>query len=347
MSNVFEDAGAVDVHITAINNTSADLASNMDTCQVGIETDTGLLAHKDQSDNYHTSAPKSTLTLGSIPKCKVAATGELENASAADIEASHTHSKVVSSNGSVNPAYACDTAGNLIGTVATDVTAENTGSFQTVGGLYVKLTCWVKGLIRAATAKFGDILGGNYSEFESTGTLKYNGGAVVWNDINISVDSLASVGASILDVITVDSNKFRAFIGTGATAQQADGSLEILHDYKEGSDITPHLHWMPETADAGDVKVSLGYRWWDGGGVMPAETVISFTVSASGSALQETRSNFGTISGIGKHIGSRFVFRIFRDPADVADTYTHYVIPLDFGLHYVTDTTGSRGTTSK
>lgn len=185
------------------------------------------------------------------------------------------------------------------------------------------------------------------SEVEGDGTLKFNDGATVWNDINLSVSSMASVGATVLDVVAVGGNNFRAFVGTGAVVQQCDGSLELLHDYKEGSDIVPHIHWMPEDANAGDVKFSLGYRWWNRGAAMPAETVLTLTVAAPGVQYQELRSSWAAISGTGKEIGSRFVFRIFRDPADGADTYAHYAIALDFGVHYEKDTVGSRGVTTK
>ena len=181
----------------------------------------------------------------------------------------------------------------------------------------------------------------NYTEFEADGTMRAVGDATMTDDINISVQSLATSGATVLDTIAVDSNNFKAFKGTGVQAQQADGSTEILHPYMEGSDINPHIHWMPEDAAAGDVKLSLGYRWWNRGGVMPAETVVSGVTAAPGVAYQSLRTDF-TVSGVGMTMGSRFVFRIFRDPADAEDTYEHYVIPLDFGVHYTKDTTGSR-----
>jgi hypothetical protein len=41
------------------------------------------------------------------------------------------------------------------------------------------------------------------------------------------------------------------------------------------------------------------------------------------------------------------VFRLFRDPADVADTYGFDAVLLDVGLHYEKDTVGSRQVTTK
>lgn len=179
----------------------------------------------------------------------------------------------------------------------------------------------------------------NYTEFEADGTMHAVGDAVTYDDINISMQSLGTTGATVMDTITIDNNNFKAFKGTGVQAQQADGSTEILHPYLEESDIHPHIHWMTEDGSAGDVKLFLGYRWWNRGGVMPAETVVSGVTTVTGVTHQSFRTDF-TLSGAGKQHGSRFVFRVFRDPA--ADTYEHYVIPLDFGIHYGKDTTGSR-----
>jgi hypothetical protein len=181
----------------------------------------------------------------------------------------------------------------------------------------------------------------NNTTFEADGTIVFNGAATVWSDINIPINSMANSGATVLDLVTVDSNKFKAFVGTGAVVQQADSSLELLHDWKEDTDITPHIHWIPSDATAGNVKLSLGFRWWNRGDVMPTETVLTSTV-ATGVQHQSKISTFGPIAGAGKTIGSRFVFRIFRDPADAADTYTGHAIALDFGLHYQKDTAGSR-----
>jgi len=47
-------------------------------------------------------------------------------------------------------------------------------------------------------------------------------------------------------------------------------------------------------------------------------------------------------SGAGKTMGSRFVFAIFRDPADVDDTYGDYAAVTDAGAHYEKDGFGSR-----
>lgn len=187
---------------------------------------------------------------------------------------------------------------------------------------------------------------GGKTRFEADGTPVFEDSATNWNDLNLSINSLA-VGATAPAnwTITGTSLVIKAFSGSGP-AESAHGSLEILHDYKEGSDITPHIHWCPTTTASGDVRWQLEYAWVDNG-TISTSTTIGVTVAANGVVGKEARTNFPAISGTGRHIGSRFVFRLFRDPAHVADTYGDAAGAFDFGIHYERDTIGSRLITTK
>jgi hypothetical protein len=196
--------------------------------------------------------------------------------------------------------------------------------------------------------RLGDVLGGDYTGIEADGTVRFLGDATVFNDINISGNSLgvgpvapgtvALVGSGILTY---------AFIGTGVQVDELHGSVEILHDYEEGSEIVPHVHWMPTTNDAGNVKWQMEYIWFNRGATAGASATISTVAAAGGTAWVGHISSFPGISGVGMEMGSRFSFRIFRDPADGSDTYEHPVALLDIGIHYEVDTIGSRTVGSK
>ena len=180
----------------------------------------------------------------------------------------------------------------------------------------------------------------DYSEFEDDGTLKFNGDATVWNDINKSLLPLTT-GVSTPDIIAVNSDamlKVRSFDGN-VTTEELGESFEIVHASKEGTNIVPRIHWCPTTADAGNVKWQLRYMWVDRNGVFENAVTIFVTAAAGGVAWKEHRTSFPEISGTGKHIGSRFTFVLFRDPTDAA--------AFDFGVHYEIDTIGSRGVTAK
>lgn len=53
MGNTRNEPGSTGKHIFLINNTHADLSTNLGTCQLGIETDNLQLAFKDHLGNYH------------------------------------------------------------------------------------------------------------------------------------------------------------------------------------------------------------------------------------------------------------------------------------------------------
>lgn len=188
----------------------------------------------------------------------------------------------------------------------------------------------------------------DYTEFEADGTPVFKGAATNWNDINKSLLPL-STGLNVPNIIAINGAvhlKVRAFNGVGTLNELGEG-CEILHDYKEGSDIMPHLHWAATTSAAGNVKWQLAYMWINRNGTFTGEVVESVTVAASGVAWQEQRTNFPAISGTGKEIGSRFQFVLFRDPTDAADTYAADAAAFDFGIHYERDTIGSRQITAK
>ena len=193
-------------------------------------------------------------------------------------------------------------------------------------------------------------LGGasDYTEIEADGTIKAVGGATTFNDINISGLALGT-GPAAPAIIAINSTGILtyAFIGTGVLADELHGSLEALHDYLEGSDIVPHVHWCPTTADAGNVKWQIEYIWISRTGTITTSTTIAVTTAAGGTAWALKRSDFPTVDGTSRNIGDRFMFRIFRDPADAADTYGFDAAILDVGIHYEKDTMGSRGITTK
>jgi hypothetical protein len=195
-------------------------------------------------------------------------------------------------------------------------------------------------------SKFGAAV--NYSEFEADGTLVFNGNATVWDDIVIPAFALGVV-ASIPDSINFGPSgnlKIRGFDGA-ATSEMLYGSFELPHGYKEGTDITVHVHWTPTNANAGNVKWQFEYAWQNVDGTYGAPTTITVTDSTDSTAWKHLRADFAAISGTGKTIGSVLVFRIFRDPADAADTYASDAGLIDIGCHVELDTVGSRQITTK
>jgi hypothetical protein len=168
-------------------------------------------------------------------------------------------------------------------------------------------------------------------------------GRILWNDINMPASALR-LGATAPDAITIlgaGSIEALGFDGA-ATTEAVNGSAEILHGYVEGSDIEFHVHWMPTTANAGNVKWQLEYSWINNGGTFANPTTISIVQAAGGTAWVHKRADFPSISGTGKVINSAVVFRLFRDPSDGSDTYGDDAALVQVGIHYQIDVYGSR-----
>lgn len=168
---------------------------------------------------------------------------------------------------------------------------------------------------------------------------------VLYQDINFEALSLGT-GASAPDLINVFGTggiKGLGFDGN-VTLEQVYGGGEMLHDYKEGTDISFHVHWMPTTNTAGDVKWNLEYSWYNAetDAEIPAPQTISVVQSSGGDDWKAHVIEFPTISGIGKKIGSHLKFRFYRNPSDGADTYPDDAVLDSIGVHYQVDSDGSR-----
>lgn len=195
----------------------------------------------------------------------------------------------------------------------------------------------------------GNVTGGNYTRFEADGTVVFIGNATVWDDLRIPGLSVKT-GASAPDLA--------AFLGAGsllvlafdgaATLEQCYFTAQLPHSYKEGTNLYPHVHWTPTTADAGDVVWQLEYSWVNVDGTFGASTTIETAAAAAGgTAWVHKKTSFAAITGASKTISSMLVCRLFRDPAHASDTYTHDAAFLEVDFHYEIDTVGSRAALTK
>lgn len=188
----------------------------------------------------------------------------------------------------------------------------------------------------------------NYSKFGTDGGLTAYGNARRWVDFNFSAISLGA-GASAPDPVQVKGGTIytRAFDGN-VTAEQLFGSLELNHDWAEGTIIKPHVHWMPTTTNAGNVKWRLT-RAISQDGLLTGENTVTAVSAAGGTAWVEKRADFTDINLAGYKIGAQFMYRLWRDPANVdgEDTYPDDAAVQTFGLHVLIDTLGSASVGTK
>ena len=128
---------------------------------------------------------------------------------------------------------------------------------------------------------------------------------------------------------------------------------EILHSYKEGSDIKLHAHIVTNGSDVGitEVNYEIEYTVGDINETVSAATPISSgdsVIAASTTDRTHIRVDVGTITGTNYKINSALKMRFRRitrvggtgDPA--ADPFV-----LMVGAHIEEDTVGSRTATIK
>lgn len=176
-----------------------------------------------------------------------------------------------------------------------------------------------------------------------------------WNDWNASISG-AKVPAA-------NAPTWNALVGNLYAYQFAVNDYiymeaqEFLHDWKEGTDVQVHIHWA--TGGLNDATVR-GVKWEVEYSVCnPVEgafgaTAYTGTTTASQEfsipAAQPDRTHrvgtIATISGANLRIGAQIVMRLRRIAA-AATAPAANPFGISFGLHYESDTPGSRSVFTK
>lgn len=160
----------------------------------------------------------------------------------------------------------------------------------------------------------------------------------VWKDIIMTPSSLARGTAAPELVTVVGGIKALGFDGFG-TLEEAFGSFEIPHDYVEGSDLYPHIHFHTVDNDPGNVNWKFEYTIAYKDEEFSTSAILQLVKPAS---TKHEIFDIGPIPGDGIKIGTVCHFRIFRDPLDELDTYGPDAILSSIGVHYQADGDGSR-----
>lgn len=189
----------------------------------------------------------------------------------------------------------------------------------------------------------GDVSSGNYLAVEADGTWVANGNATTWEDINIDLSPLQS-GGTKPGFVTPGTSSIRLLAFN--INEEVDGTLEIPHSYKLGSDITPHIHWVNIGAPTGTDQVRWQLDYWivDAGGTVTSDTSINTGDVAVDTDDERVDANFSTFSHA--TLGGQIGFKISRIAA-AGDAFAGECGVLTFGFHYEKDMNGSRQITTK
>lgn len=201
---------------------------------------------------------------------------------------------------------------------------------------------------------FGDFDGGNYSEFESDGTLVFNGDATVYDDLRFPAQSVKLDSTNPPTSTAYKGGSVLAFASN--PSQKIYFNAQLPHGWKMG-DLNFHVHIVLPTAGAGggteNVKFNLTYSWAYIGYDFPAETTITATRDVQNDgAGKHILMNIGTLlesNAAGTQsegVSSMLICSLTRD-VSVASDYAQPVYLVEADFHYEIDTVGSRSITSK
>jgi len=191
-----------------------------------------------------------------------------------------------------------------------------------------------------------DIFSVEANRVDCTEKVRTSGDGLAWEDLRVPLESTKAGGAKAPGFAKIIDNGagsqgVYSFHFDKNTEEELFFSIQMPHSWIQGTDIHPHIHWMPEDTDTGSVVWGLEYTWVNFGDVMGNTTILEVTDPADGTALKHQIAEWSIISGAGKTFSSMLMCRIFRVAGDAADTYDSDCIALEFDVHYQINSLGS------
>jgi hypothetical protein len=198
---------------------------------------------------------------------------------------------------------------------------------------------------------FGDLVAGNYAEFEDDGTLVFYGDATTWRDeLGPLVGSrLESPGSDIVR------NLAEATITFKATARYPTDfvvrTYQINHDWLLPSAVEFHIHWWQANAEAANWLIE--YRWqMNGQAKTAAWTLVPLTsliFSYSAGTLNQISDGVSTITPpANAGLSDIFQVKLYRDYTNAstvfsgAETSGLDIDAMMSDMHRRSDSLGSR-----
>ena len=171
-----------------------------------------------------------------------------------------------------------------------------------------------------------------------------SGNLTKWDDLRTPVTAVKVSGVKPPTWTSYKSSEVLGFSdqAIAGNEEQIFFSIQLPHSYLEGSDIYPHIHWVPEDNTGGNVRWELTYTWADINSAFGAATTDNITAAAGTTTDKHLLSSFAIINGAGKTISSMLLCSLKRNSSNALDTYngkSAYFIEIDF--HYKMDSVGS------
>ncbi len=203
-----------------------------------------------------------------------------------------------------------------------------------------------------SSAYFGNYAQGNYTEFDTKGQLRSHGDATQYDDIRIATTSTTRGGSNDPDFTRSFRNGSSQGVFTWyfspTTEEELYFTVQLPHNWEQGTDIYPHVHWFVKSNGGvgQDVCWGLEYTWANVGDSFSTTNIIYGDVNHLGEDLISDIhyiTELGTLSGVGKQFSSMIICRIFRDATGTGgiDDYNADAGLLEIDFHYKIDSLGS------
>lgn len=176
--------------------------------------------------------------------------------------------------------------------------------------------------------------------------------AAKWDDLRVVLDN-GSSGATF-DYLSGTSGPQIYYFRESAGTDMMSFTVQLPHNWKEGTTIYPHLHWVPKnTAASGNVEWKFDYTWANYDPttpeIFPAITTTTCVATAPAGGftarahtITSLTTNNDGIDGAGKKISSILICRIWRKADNAADTYLFDAGVLFMDFHIQIDGWGSK-----
>jgi len=207
----------------------------------------------------------------------------------------------------------------------------------------------------SSTNPSGDIVfrsATNGCTIESDGTLKFNGTATVFDDVQFPISSGKVPAANYpnYETFLAHSNQY-AFSVDDYIDLQAN---EPPHSWKEGSRVFWHAHIAIKTAQTTGANrgarlfLYIGYSDVAGTWVELAKKAATLTIPTGSAALKNFYLDLGYSDDFSAcHVGMQICVRVGREAVTSGVEYADDVFITQVGMHIEKDTVGSRSEATK
>jgi hypothetical protein len=161
-------------------------------------------------------------------------------------------------------------------------------------------------------------------------------GAQLFNDYLVSGNAVLR-GTSAPDIAELRNGLFLPAFNGVATTEQAFFTVHVLHDIRNSTNPTFHVHWTHNNASpSGNVKWQIDYSYAHGYelGTYGAPTTLSVVDAAAAQYTHHITDDDEMAVATEMMVDGQMICRIYRDPTDGDDDFADDAFLIGVDMHY-------------